>query len=371
MKIAIYGTGEYAHRLLNCLKSDTEIVYFVESNPSEKYCEGKKILRADEINTDDFQYLVIAVAAHDEIVSHLNSVFDDYNNTVGKKVINFSDFICNVLNYFECEIVSTTEGLQYICEKNDLAMRKAMLETGKTFSYDQIKKFFELTDRHYGKRKRNGIFLDIGANIGTTSIYVKKLINPDLRIIGFEPCKRIWKLFRANCILNDAEDIQAMNYGVGSKNGTEQFFFSIVNPGGSGLKREIDLPDREYIEDVDIIALDYYLETNNITADEIDYIWLDVEGFESEVIKGAMKTLTSKKIPFIQEFNPLDYTDWETYEENIKSVYDNFIVVDECGIDNKDTDIIYSTSQLKEYADKLLEFQSIKKAQVWADLFFF
>ena len=48
--------------------------------------------------------------------------------------------------------------------------------------------FFELSNKYYGGQNKK-YFLDIGASIGTTSIYVKKKFGKDLCVIGFEQSK--------------------------------------------------------------------------------------------------------------------------------------------------------------------------------------
>lgn len=56
-----------------------------------------------------------------------------------------------------------------------------------------------------------------------------------------------------------------------------------------------------YIKSGDVCAttLDDYLASRNISAQDIDYIWMDTEGYESRVIRGAVQTLQTKRIPLL------------------------------------------------------------------------
>lgn len=369
MKIAVYGTGREAE-IFNFWMSnhiaDIDVVYYVESVPSKETFKNKKVKAYSEINFNDFDYLVIAIVAYHEIIDFLKEKLPNYESV--KSSIIYSHDFWELSSLKKYRLASTDEELYYIFDRNDMCIGNPMIDTGRTFSCELIEKFFELS-KVYGNGNRGGgndgnrHFLDIGANIGTTSIYVKKIIDPSLKIISFEPCKRNYDMLRVNCILNNVEDIKCVNLALGSKDDWEKFYYYTISPGSSGI--DVKSEWIHYSEDVHVVALDDYLKNNGISPDDIDYIWIDVEGYESEVIKGAMKTLTDKKIPLIQEFNPSKYSDWEEYEKNIGSVYDNFIVVDENAAITEKTDI-RPVARLKDYAD------SMKARDIsYSDLYFF
>lgn len=115
-----------------------------------------------------------------------------------------------------------------------------------------------------------------------------------------------------------------------------------------------------------MMRLDEYLSKNNILANSIDYIWIDTEGYEGEIIEGAMETLTAKKIPLLQEFNPRTYlrrNTLESYCNNIRKAYDYFLDVNEF-VAGKG--IIMEICDIYDFAMKRMEYE-------WpqTDLFFF
>lgn len=79
---------------------------------------------------------------------------------------------------------------------------------------------------------------------------------------------------------------------------------------------------------VKVKRLDDYLTDRRISPDEIEYIWMDAEGYESKIVAAAIKTLLTKKIPLLAEFNLHAYSRQnilEMYYGNIQKTYSHFI----------------------------------------------
>ena len=98
------------------------------------------------------------------------------------------------------------------------------------------------------------------------------------------------------------------------------------NTGNSGQSQIVN-DDKEgmNISIIETMQLDDYLDKNGIASTSIDCIWMDAEGYESKILEGSMKTLKGKKIPLLQEANPVDYLEQNmllSYCENISQIYD-------------------------------------------------
>jgi FkbM family methyltransferase len=94
------------------------------------------------------------------------------------------------------------------------------------------------------------------------------------------------------------QNVSLENIGLGSKN--EQIkFFSDPNGNtlGSAVNRDIKGIENK-VEVVEIQTLDFFCENNQIA--KIDFLKIDVEGFETEVLLGAKEMLKNNKINFIQ-----------------------------------------------------------------------
>lgn len=330
MRIAIYGTGNRSRIFVQEIKDVDycEVTYFVESKRTKEEFIGKPVIEAGYLDFNDFNYLIIAVEASREIIEYLKQIVPDYEQ-VKKKIIYEIDFYSLIpelrsrMPYNSCVLAN---GIKYVFSPQDRIIGESMLRTGMNFAENQIKAFFELTDKYYGKKSRNGYFLDVGANIGTTSIYVKKIINPNLKVLGIEAGKDNYTAFRMNCMANDVEDIRVVNVAVGDEIGFASFNQNINNPGGSNVSKVEGTPVATK-EAVELITLDELCKREYINPESIDYLWIDVEGFEANVLKGATAIL-EKGIPLMQEFNPFVYEKrglLDEYCEIMEKYYDFFI----------------------------------------------
>lgn len=364
MRIAIYGTGNYAMHLMKEIEGteEVEIAYFVESTKSKDSFAGREVISSKDFGFDDFDKLVVAYHDYNEIISYLKEHRLDYE--VNKdKIVDMIAFVPSLkesrTDIIPYKSISLSCGLKYVYANGDLGIGGAMATFDENFSEKLINAFFEMTDKYYGKKNREGYFFDIGANIGTTSIYVKKKCNPKLHVIGIEAGKDNYDLFRVNCILNKCEDIVAVNKGIGETEGKGTFHYNPVNPGGSAVLADTTCTG----EMIDIISLKKYCDDNKIGADSIDYIWIDTEGFEAAIIEGAKDILKHHTIPLIHEYNPGAYRangQLDRYYETISEIYSSFIDADEYMVGKED--VRHSISELPEWTEKMQKIQ--------ADLFF-
>lgn len=372
MRIAVYGTGKVAQSFCDKIQDirGIEIVYFVQTRKTEICFRNHKVISADEIDYSEIDYLVIASNIYyEEMIVHLKSLNNDYE-LHRHKVVKAIEWISVIwenfrsyMPYISCKVC---KDITYISSSEDNGIGGAMFKSGRNLPDDMIHTFFELVEKYYEitNRSGEGYFLDIGANIGTTSIYVKKKINPNLRIIGFEAGKSNYDLFRINCILNQVEDIKVELLGLSDSNTRKKYRYVVENSGGSGIVGD-DVEGSE-ISIIEMMKLDDYLEKNNISAEQIDYIWMDTEGYESEIIGGGFLTLQTKKIPLLQEFNPITYIRrkaLKSYCQKIETIYDYFLDVHEY-MSGK-----INISPIVQIYDLAIKMEKDGKAQT--DLFFF
>lgn len=150
------------------------------------------------------------------------------------------------------------------------------------------RKFYEEDQLDEIKRHvMNGaIMLDIGANIGNHTLYFAKILGAS-KVYAFEPQKDVYATLLANIQINSLEDvITALNIGIGSED-TNAIIYDNGNVrnniGNTRLRQDVD-------GDLTIRKLD----TLNIPG-KIDFIKIDVEGMEEEVLKGAAQTIKKNK----------------------------------------------------------------------------
>lgn len=216
-----------------------------------------------------------------------------------------------ILNYFTMKSLMpyqscVADGLRYISSGTDSLISFHMFLTGKSWAADDIDIFLELTEKYYGYRKgENGYFLDIGANIGTTSAYVKKMM-PELDIISFEPETENYRLCKINMSLNGFEEVCVENVGLSDRDSIEYLEVNKQNKGGCSIIVPQSDEDRckENIQECHCTTLDSYVTGRGISYQDIHYIWMDTEGFEGKILQGGEKTFKKGKIPLFMEFTP-------------------------------------------------------------------
>ena len=234
------------------------------------------------------------------------------------------------------------EGITYFFPPNDTVISLSMIENGVNWAKHDIERFISLADRFFykGDAPEKGIFLDIGGNIGTTSIYCKVKLKQQFKFIAFEPISLCAKLLAANAAFN----------GVGSDIWVEQVALSDQerehatmkinrdNWGNCTLVDDVIDSSLEDAESVLTTTLDKYIAENDVKADNIKYIWLDVEGHEYEVLKGALEFFSVYRVPMCMEFNQNIYKEHGHYEstlELLKKNYKSFMVASQIKTGNE------------------------------------
>ena len=105
-----------------------------------------------------------------------------------------------------------------------------------------------------------------------------------------------------NLIFNDVEaQAVAVNCGVGEK--TEELEMHHRFSNDPGANSFVQFQEGTPFEIVKIIAVDQYLSENKIEAKEVRYLWIDVEGFEPQVILGAKDLIRENPMPIFAEFS--------------------------------------------------------------------
>lgn len=168
---------------------------------------------------------------------------------------------------------------------------------------------------HYQEAQRNralshvknwGFAIDIGANIGLWSKDLSKYFE---RLICFEPNKFCFEFLKKNinnnnsvinkCALGSSNEIKKLY--IHSTNSGASSFINKTKTGYDNKSNPIfgQFPEKTKTINVEIKKLDSFNYTN------IDFIKIDVQGFELQVLEGAIKTLKlNKPILCIEEDEP-------------------------------------------------------------------
>lgn len=161
--------------------------------------------------------------------------------------------------------------------------------------------FFDIHDLEALRDKipAGGVVIDAGSNIGNHAVYYARICGA-ARVYSFEPQEKIYALLQENVTLNNAQDvIVPYKYALGDQpsRASADFQDDIVI---SGKKKQVNYGGLFLKEDssgsFEVVTLDALLLPQ---LDRLDFIKMDVQGFEPKVIKGARQVITRFR-PVIQ-----------------------------------------------------------------------
>jgi len=135
----------------------------------------------------------------------------------------------------------------------------------------------------------SGIFVDIGANIGKYTIKVARRLKKRGQVIAIEPDPETFAVLKSNIILNNLENVVALNVACWKDN--EDLLLDVSSPLGSGCYSVKGTPSCSIR--VRGRKIDDLLRELNI--DEVVFMKIDVEGAEVEVLEGARGTISRNK----------------------------------------------------------------------------
>jgi FkbM family methyltransferase len=140
--------------------------------------------------------------------------------------------------------------------------------------------------------------LDIGAHHGLYSLLASKKVGPQGRVIAFEPSPRERKALRLNLALNWSRNVSVYKVALGSDAGEADFFVVEGTETGCNSLRPPHLKTGTYRPiQIRVAVLDDWLREHKI--EHVDFIKIDAEGAELEVLQGASKLLNARPRPVL------------------------------------------------------------------------
>lgn len=241
-------------------------------------------------------------------------------------------------------------------------VRKIALKILKATAFDTIikhhftnEKFLLNTYHHKGywfygsKREKNTIkvfqswiksgdyVLEIGGHIGFFSTFYACVVGGTGKVDVFEPSAENAKYLNRNIAFlpeNQKRKVSVINKGAGDKNEKMEFYIDPISGQNNSFVKNFEgfLSNRELsaetkteliTENIDVITLDSYFEE---TTHFPDFVKIDVEGFEWNVIKGFAETITKSHPKLMIEIQ----TDAEEiinfFKEKRYSIYNDMLV---------------------------------------------
>jgi len=137
------------------------------------------------------------------------------------------------------------------------------------------------------KLPEKAYILDCGAHIGLSVIYLKSIC-PSARIVCFEPDKKNYELLKRNIASHNLKEIDARNEAVWNEN-TQLHF---IQDGNMGSK----IGEGQNTNTVTVQAT----RLRDLLNQKVDFLKLDIEGAEYEVLKDISDKLSNIEKMFIE-----------------------------------------------------------------------
>jgi FkbM family methyltransferase len=158
--------------------------------------------------------------------------------------------------------------------------------------------------------KKEDIVLDVGAHIGHYTIISSERVGPKGRVVAIEADPSNFEMLNHNIRLNGLTNIISLNYAVYSKEEKVKLYLPSKDSGFTiynTIMTDRASTEKDKFIQVNANTLDNLLQQNRIREEDVNWIKIDVEGAEYEVLKGATNILSkSKDIALLIEVHGFD-----------------------------------------------------------------
>jgi len=181
--------------------------------------------------------------------------------------------------------------------------------------------------------KEDSVVFDIRANVGVFTCFAANLVKKG-KVFAFEPVSFVFDLLKKNT--REYDNVECYKIGFGLEIEEKEILIRQWAPGDSTIKDSpIDRPHQSFDlkEKIKILTLDSFVKEKKL--EKIDFIKIDVEGYEIEVLKGSIETIKKfRPILGISLHNPF-------FEKEIREIFDKEITKYEIKKSEKDPNDLF------------------------------
>jgi FkbM family methyltransferase len=148
---------------------------------------------------------------------------------------------------------------------------------------------------HHFNTKQGDIVVDVGAHMGKYTIISSKRVGANGKVIAIEAHPGNYEMLNRNIKLNGLTNVTTLNFAVYSKESKVKLFLPGEKSNHSIYNTLLSsrATDQGKFVEVNADTLDNLLQKNGISHAEVNWLKIDVEGAEFEVLKGAHAILSN------------------------------------------------------------------------------
>jgi len=153
--------------------------------------------------------------------------------------------------------------------------------------------------------------LDVGAHIGYYSLLCAKALGRNGSVYAFEPCPSTFIRLRRNLDLNPDLNVHAQAMALADR--TEHLCMSEADSSNTGTSFVMGKDARNL--SIPVTTLDEFVRERRLAR--VDFIKVDVEGYEMKLLAGADDTLARFRPRLMVEVNPDALIRFDSSAENL------------------------------------------------------
>ena len=150
-----------------------------------------------------------------------------------------------------------------------------------------------------------GVAVDIGANVGWHTLLMARLIGPTGRVLAVEANPSVRARLSEHLQANHLSNVTIVASALGDQPGRLRFLAPPVDAFGAGDGHVAGEKDKgsQHIVETEVTTLDVLAEQEMLQR--LDFVKIDVEGFEWPVLQGASATFAKFRPVVCFEFNSI------------------------------------------------------------------
>jgi len=325
LDVIVFGVGQFFHTLKDYLFENYNIIAFMDNDVQKQgtLLDNIDIVNPKDISAYKFEKVIVTIILFQEqlvrqlldlgvdrhkIVLAVNFLMMNDEGNIYEYYIDDKSNISFRYNLTKCTVIPVEKNnFKYLISSNDAVIASSLINSGD-FSQKELDAFFGLANKYFGIQK--GAFLDVGANIGTTSLAATK--NDCVSdVIAIEPSSDNFALLQCNIHLNKLHHkIRAIHAAASDSNDMVNLLISSDSSGDHRVRNAASLTTDTKLERIEAMTIDEVVKDR---ANEIAFMWIDVQGYEYYVLHGAKSLISNSRTLAVQmEFWPLGLEETKT-----------------------------------------------------------